>query len=220
MSRHLQKVLDQLKKEILELGSMVESAINTSILALKERRIDLAETVFPAEVQINEKEVYIEDCCLKILALHQPVAGDLRFIVVVLKVNNDLERMGDFAINVAERAMFLSSKEPIPWPPEFSSTMLTSIRTMVNDALEALVKLDVDLARKVIDMDTQVDDVHREMYGAMQALMKNDTSTIERAVGLISTSRYLERIADMATNIAEEVIFVSEGEVIRHQGND
>ncbi|MBL4865372.1 MAG: phosphate signaling complex protein PhoU [Pseudomonadales bacterium] len=217
MSLHLQRDLDQLKKEILQLGSMVETAINNAILALNDRRPELAENVFSEEILIDEKEVLIEEDCLKILALHQPVAVDLRFIVVVLKVNNDLERMGDFAVNVAKRAVFLSSQNPIPYPPEFTDKMSKSIRTMVHNSLDALVKLDVDLARNVIAMDDVVDDVNRQMYVELQALMENDSSTIERAIGLLSTSRYLERIADLATNIAEDVIFMVEGEVVRHQ---
>lgn len=219
MSLHLQKDLDQLKQDILELGSMVETSIDNSLLALAEGRVNLAEIVIEAEEWINKKEVFIEDCCLKILALHQPVAVDLRFIVVVLKVNNDLERMGDLAINIAKQAEFLSGEEPIAWPPEFSNFMFKTVRAMVKSSLDALVKLDVNLAYGVIAMDDSVDDIHRNMYAEMQVLMKNDAAKVERAVSLISTSRYLERIADMATNIAEEVIFVVDGVVIRHQDN-
>jgi phosphate transport system protein len=217
MSLHLQRDLDHLKKQILQLGNMVESAINNAILALTERRTELAETVFREEKLINQKEVAIEEDCLKILALHQTVAVDLRFIVVVLKVNNDLERMGDFAKNVAERAVYLSSKNPLPFPPAFTETMPKRIRTMVHDGLDALVKLDVELARKVIEMDNDVDEVNRQMYSEVQAQMEQDSSTIKRSIELLSSSRYLERIADLATNIAEDVIFMVEGEVIRHQ---
>lgn len=220
MSLHLQRDLDHLKKEILQLGTMVESAINNAILALIERRAELAESVFREEALINEKEVEIEEDCLKILALHQPVAGDLRFIVVVLKVNNDLERMGDFAKNVAKRAVYLSSKNPLAFPAAFIETMPKSIRTMVHDSLDALVKLDVELARSVIEMDNEVDEVNRQMYAEVQTQMEQDTSTIKRSIGLLSSSRYLERIADLATNIAEDVIFMVEGEVIRHQTID
>ena len=217
MSRHLQRDLDHLKKEILQLGNMVETAINNAILALNDRRPELAEQVIAEESQIDEKEVLIEEDCLKILALHQPVAMDLRFIVVVLKVNNDLERMGDIAANVAKRALFLCSEEPIPSPAEFSDVMSADIRTMVRNSLDAMVKLDVDLARSVIAMDNQVDDINRQMYVEFQSMVENDPSTIKRALGLLSTSRYLERIADLATNIAEDVIFMVEGAVIRHQ---
>ena len=217
MSRHLQRDLDKLKKEILQLGNMVETAISNAILSLNDRRPDLADQVISNEIHIDNKEVMIEEECLKILALHQPVAMDLRFIVVVLKVNNDLERMGDFAVNIAKRALFLSSEKPIPSPPEFSEVMSNNIRTMVMNSLDAMVKLDVDLARSVIAMDNEVDDINRQMYVEFQTLVEEDPTTIKRALGLLSTSRYLERIADLATNIAEDVVFMVEGEVIRHQ---
>lgn len=217
MSRHLQRDLDQLKKDILQLGNLVETAINNAIISLNDRRPELAEQVIEEENRIDEKEVSIEEECLKVLALHQPVAMDLRFIVVVLKVNNDLERMGDFAVNIAKRAIFLSSEAPISSPIEFTEKMSVDIRTMVSNSLDAMVKLDVDLARSVIAMDNEVDDINRQMYVEFQTLVENDPSTIKRALGLLSTSRYLERIADLATNIAEDVIFMVEGEVIRHQ---
>lgn len=195
---------------------MVEVAINDAILALKNRRVDLAEKVIAAEDDINEKEVFIEEECLKILALHQPVAVDLRFIVVTLKVNNDLERMGDFALNIAERAKFLATQDPIPTMPEFIEVIPETVRTMVRKTLDSLVKLDVDMAREVIEMDDIVDDINRRMYSQLQSLMEKDTSTIERAIQVLSTSRYMERIADLATNIAEDVIFMVEAKVIRH----
>tara|TARA_B110000858_G_scaffold198281_1_gene263706 strand:+ start:10087 stop:10740 length:654 start_codon:yes stop_codon:yes gene_type:complete len=217
MSRHLQRDLDQLKKEILQLGNMVETAITNAILSFKDRRPELAEQVINNESQIDNKEVLIEEECLKILALHQPVAMDLRFIVAVLKVNNDLERMGDFAANIAKRALFLSGEKPIPSPAAFTEIMSSNIQTMVRNSLDSIVKLDVDLARSVIAMDNEVDDINRQMYVEFQTLVEKDPSTIKRALGLLSTSRYLERIADLATNIAEDVIFMVEGEVVRHQ---
>jgi len=217
MSLHLQRDLDLLKKEVLQLGGMVESSINKALVALSERRPELIEEVLQDEIQIDLQEVSIEESCLKVLALHQPVAVDLRFIVVVLKVNNDLERMGDFAVNVAKRAKELCKQDPIPCPAEFSDVMPQTIRTMVQDSLTALVKFDVEIARDVIQMDDVVDKVNRLMYKELKALMVRDSSTVERAVGLLSCSRYLERIADLTTNIAEDVIFMVEGEVVRHQ---
>ncbi|MDT8398312.1 MAG: phosphate signaling complex protein PhoU [Pseudomonadales bacterium] len=218
MSLHLHRDLEKLKKEILELGNMVEVAINDAILALINRSPELAEKVFKGEDFINAKEVQIEEECLKILALHQPVAVDLRFIVVVLKVNNDLERMGDFARNVAERAMYLNSHEPIPSVPDFVNVLPGVVRTMVRNTLDALVKLDVEQARQVIKMDDKVDEINRRMYREIQDMIRKDSNTIERAISLQSTSRYLERIADLATNIAEDVIFMVEGKVVRHSG--
>ena len=217
MSNHLQRDLVSLKKQILQLGNMVEISINKAIASLIERDQKLAEEVFVDEIKIDDKEVFIENECLKILALHQPVAVDLRFLVVVLKVNNDLERMGDFAVNVAKRSIELEKQDPILYPEGFTTIIPSTIRTMVHNSLTALVEMDVDMAREVISMDNLVDDVNRQMYVELQALMKQDSSMVERAVALLSCSRYLERIADLTTNIAEEVIFMVNGEVVRHQ---
>jgi len=219
MSLHLQRDLDSLKKEILKLGNMVESSINKSMVSLSDRNPELAKIVFADEKKIDAQEVFIEENCLKVLALHQPVATDLRFIVVVLKVNNDLERMGDFAVNVAKRSSELLKHDVIPCPSGFTEVLPETIRTMVRNSMKALVELDVELAREVIEMDNIVDEINRQMYVDLQGLMKIDYTTVERAVSLLSCSRYLERIADLTTNIAEEVIFMVEGEVVRHQSS-
>ena len=216
MSLHLQRDLEALKKEILQLGNLVESAINTAILALNNREADLADKVMQYEEEINDKEVYIEEECLKILALHQPVAVDLRFIVVVLKVNNDLERMGDVAKNIAKRAIFLATQPPIPVFHEFAVELPVIVRSMVRKSLDALVTLDVALARSVISMDDRVDEINREMYAEVQRIISMDVSRTEVALNLLSTSRYMERIADLSTNIAEDVMFMVEGRVFRH----
>lgn len=217
MSNHLQHDLLSLKKQILKLGNMVESSINKSIASLIDRNVKLAEEVFVDELKIDDKEVFIENECLKILALHQPVAVDLRFLVVALKVNNDLERMGDFAVNVAKRSIELEKQDPISCPESFITVLPSTIRTMVHNSLTALVELDTEMAREVINMDHKVNEVNRLMYKELQQLMKDDSTTVERAVALLSCSRYLERIADLSTNIAEEVIFMVHGDVVRHQ---
>jgi len=216
MSLHLQRDLEKLKKEILKLGTMVESAINNAILALNNREMSYVDEVLRLEDHINEMEVKIEEDCLKILALHQPVAGDLRFIVVSLKVNNDLERMGDFAKNIAKRARELMQEEPISTLPEFVNELPNLVRTMVRNSLDALVKLDVSLAREVIAMDDKVDEINRAMYQEVTRVAKENASKTEVAISLLSTSRYMERIGDLSTNIAEDVIFMVEGRVIRH----
>lgn len=216
MSLHLQRDLEKLKKEILKLGTMVESAINNAILALNNREMSYVDEVLRLEEHINEMEVKIEEDCLKILALHQPVAGDLRFIVVSLKVNNDLERMGDFAKNIAKRARELMQEEPISTLPEFVNELPNLVRTMVRNSLDALVKLDVGLAREVIAMDDKVDEINRAMYQEVTRVAKENPSKTEIAISLLSTSRYMERIGDLSTNIAEDVIFMVEGRVIRH----
>jgi len=216
MSLHLQRDLEKLKKEILKLGNLVETAINNAILALQNREATYLDEVFRQEHLINDMEVKIEEDCLKILALHQPVAGDLRFIGVALKVNNDLERMCDFATNIAKRARDLMIEEPIPTLPEFVNDLPDLVRTMVRKSLDALVKLDQDQAEEVIAMDDQVDQINRDMYAVVKKELYEHPANAESAINLLSCSRYMERIADLSTNIAEDVIFMVEGKVIRH----
>ena len=217
MSLHLQRDLDELKRDVLHLGSLVETALGNASFVLRDRRVKLAQAVYAGESEINEKEVQIEESCLKILALHQPVAIDLRFIVVVLKVNNDLERIGDLAENLTARAVYLAEREPMPEPMATINAMFVTIRSMLKDSLDSLVKLDVDLARKVIEQDDGVDQINRQMYDDFRQMMARDASMIEQATSWLSCSRYLERIADLATNISEDVVFMVEGEVVRHQ---
>jgi phosphate transport system protein len=216
MSLHLQRDLDKLKKEMLKLGNMVEVSINNAILALNNREKTYVHEVFANEELINEMEVKVEEDCLKILALHQPVAVDLRFIVVVLKVNNDLERMGDIAKNIAKRASELMEVDPIPELNKVILGLPELIRTMVRNSLDALVKLDDQLAREIIDMDDKVDDINKEMYVAIKKAVRENPGLSDVAINLLSTSRYMERIGDLSTNIAEDVIFMVEGKVIRH----
>ncbi|MBC8270943.1 MAG: phosphate signaling complex protein PhoU [Gammaproteobacteria bacterium] len=217
MSLHLQRDLDELKRDVLHLGSLVETALGNASFVLRDRRVKLAQAVYAGESEINEKEVQIEESCLKILALHQPVAIDLRFIVVVLKVNNDLERIGDLAENLTARAVYLAEREPMPEPMAIINGMFVTTRSMLKDSLDSLVKLDVDLARKVIAQDDGVDQINRQMYDDFRQMMARDASMIEQATSWLSCSRYLERIADLATNISEDVVFMVEGEVVRHQ---
>ena len=216
MSLHLQRDVEKLKKEILKLGTMVETAINNSILALNNREMSYVDEVLKNEEFINEMEVKIEEDCLKILALHQPVAGDLRFIVVALKVNNDLERMGDFAKNIAKRAKELMQVEPLATLPAFVNELPDLVRTMVRNSLDALVKLDVELAQEVIDMDDKVDEINRAMYDEVTRVARENPDRTKVAISLLSTSRYMERIGDLSTNIAEDVIFMVDGKVVRH----
>ena len=220
MSLHLQRDLDELKRDVLHLGSLVETALGNASFVLRDRRVKLAQAVYAGESVINEKEVQIEESCLKILALHQPVAIDLRFIVVVLKVNNDLERIGDLAENLTARAVYLAEREPMPEPMAIINGMFVTIRSMLKDSLDSLVKLDVDLARKVIAQDDGVDQINRQMYDDFRQMMARDASMIEQATSWLSCSRYLERIADLATNISEDVVFMVEGEVVRHQAQE
>lgn len=216
MSKHLQQNLDLLKKEIMNIASMVENATNKALLALLDRRTELAEEVMREDGRVDQKEVQIEEECLKVLALHQPVAADLRFIISVIKVNNDLERIGDLAVNIAKRASYLSHHHPLQIPLDFPG-MADRVHTMLRSSLDALADRDTTLARKVLAMDDEVDDANREMFVRLQRLMQKAPDTIERAVQLLSVSRHLERIGDLATNIAEDVVYMVEGELIRHR---
>jgi phosphate transport system protein len=216
MAIHLLRDLEHLKKQVLAVGALVEEATDKAISALVDRRPGLAEEVIQGDDRIDRKEVEVEEECLKVLALHQPVAADLRFIITVLKVNNDLERMGDLAVNVAERAAFLSTHEPLPLRVDFPS-MGDLVRGMLRDALDALVRLDTDMARQVWSRDDQVDAANRSIRESIEDLMESDSTTVERALHTLSASRNLERIADHATNIAEDVLFMVLGEVARHR---
>lgn len=215
MSKHLERDLEQLSRDIVTIGGMVEEATQQAVVALQERRAELAETVIANGIKIDGREVAIEESCLKMLALHQPVAEDLRFIAVVIKINSDLERMGDLAINIAQRAAFLISQEPIPFPAQLPA-MGTATITMVRRSLDALVKRDPHIARQVCRDDDEVDRLNRTIIGDLIALMKQDAGKIDRALSLFSATRHLERIADHATNIAEDVVYLVEGDIIRH----
>ena len=212
MRQHLHRDLEQIKKELLSLGGRVESAVKHSILALTERREDLANEVIENDHEVDAREVHIEEECLKALALHQPVAQDLRFVITALKVNNDLERIGDHAVSISRRALFLRSQ------PELVSDLRIELMAeraldMVGSSLRALVTGSPELAKEVLRADDQVDKLHAEHFSKVE---EKDSGTVRRAVTYLTISRNLERIADLATNIAEDVIFMASGEVIRH----
>ena len=216
MTMHLQRDLDNLRKSILILGARVEENINHAISLQANRDLSITALMREAEVEINEMEVTIEEECLKVLALHQPVAVDLRFIIVVLKVNNDLERMGDQAINVLERIEFLAQYPRIEENLEFGA-MGELVKTMVKSCLDALVNHEVALAKSVCKLDDEVDTIHAAMYVKLRSVMESDARLIAPSLSLLTISSNFERIADLATNIAEEVIFMEEGEVVRHK---
>lgn len=216
MTKHLRSDLENLKRRILAMGALVEEATNLAISSLVHRRPELAEQVLLGDDAIDRMELDVEDTCLKVLALHQPVASDLRFIVAVMKVNNDLERMGDHAQNIAKRSSDLASQAPLDVDLEFGD-MMEAVRRMVSRSLDALVRGDTDIAREVIASDDEVDRMHRQMFADLEDLMRRDPDSVSRAVLTLSVARHLERIADLATNIAEDIVFMVEGEVIRHR---
>jgi phosphate transport system protein len=217
--KHLRRDLEDLKREILIMGALVEEALSKAITAQLDRRLDLAHEVMDADREMDEKEVAIEEACLKILALHQPVATDLRFIIAVMKVNNDLERMGDLAVNIAERAAYLAQHEPVTFALPLAD-MARKVSAMTSECLDALVNLDTGLARKVWGDDDIVDNMNREVFRIVEDAMRRDPEVIVRALHNLSVSRHLERIADAATNIAEDVIFMVDGEIVRHRVED
>ena len=216
MTVHLQRDLDNLKKDIVHLGSLVQNSTQSVVEFLGTKSEQQLQDVLEYEDRINELEVDIEEHCLKVLALHQPVAIDLRFIIVIMKVNNDLERMGDQAVNISQRVKSLMDgpKLPISLPID---EMTNAVQKMVSLSLEALVSQDPAIARKVVDMDDIVDDLNAQTYDLIRETIQADPSLVTSAMSMATISSNLERIGDLCTNIAEEVIFMVEGQVIRHQ---
>ena len=197
---------------------MVEEMIARSLKALRERSVDLAHEVQRQDRVIDAREIEVEEECLKILSLHSPVASDLRMVVTYLKVNNDLERAGDLARNLAERAESLVVAEPVDVPEEIW-IMAERIPKMLRAALDAVVGGDTELARSVIAEDEVVDRSHEAMYGVVRRMIEKEQASVGVSIQFLSISRYLERMADLATNIAEDVVFLVDGEVIRHQAS-
>jgi len=197
-------------------AARVDEAIAKAISALVSRNGELARAVIDADTEIDRMEVDVEEECLKILALYQPVAADLRFVVAVLKINNDLERMGDLARNIAKRVAFLAAHERIDLPGEFR-VMAGKAQSMVKQSLDALVNSDTSLARMVRDEDDEVDALQRTIRDRIEAQMRTSPERMESLMRLISVSRHLERLADMATNVAEDVIYMVEGDIVRHR---
>lgn len=215
MPKRLQKQIDKLKKMILSLGGEVENSLRRAVQALENRDARLAKEIIEHDHEINNMEVDLEEECLKVLALYQPVAIDLRYIVAVLKINNDLERIGDIAVNIAKRSIFLSARDPVEIP--FNTTdMAERVQNMLAKSLNALVQLDPNLARTVLEDDDEIDRINRETHGKFASVIRENPTHIDSYLPLLLVSRHLERIADHATNVAEDVIYLAEGEIVRH----
>lgn len=212
----LQKELERLKKRILSLGALVEEHVTMAIKAVETKDAELAEKIIEADLKVDAMEVEVEEECLKVLALHQPVAVDLRFITAVIKINNDLERIGDEAVNIAERVIYIASRPPATVPFDYG-LMSEKTRAMLTRSLDALVNLDIDLAFKVRLQDDEVDDINREIFEKVKQAILDNPTRAGYLINLFSISRHLERIADHATNIAEEVIYMIEGVIQRHK---
>jgi phosphate transport system protein len=215
MTRHLQRELDRLKKRILSLGAIVEERVRMAVKAIETRDGKLAQNIIDKDYEIDEAEMEIEEECLKILALHQPVAVDLRFLSAVIKINNDLERIGDEAVNIAERVRIIAKREKLDIPFDFS-LMAGKSEAMLKRSLDAVVNMDLDMAVKVCLSDDEVDDFQNEAYEVIKQAIHDHPERVAYLINLLLISRHLERIADHATNIAEEVVYMIEGEIVRH----
>jgi phosphate transport system protein len=207
--------LDNIKKMTLSLGAMVEERVRLAVEAVENKDAEAAQRVIKTDYEIDEMEVEVEETCLKVLALHQPVAVDLRFLIAVIKINNDLERIGDQAVNIAQRVAVLAKRHDVNFNFDYTR-MAEKAQAMLRMSLDALVNLDEDLALKVVTMDDEVDTIQRDAYDRIKSAMKENSDKIGYMINLLLVSRHLERLADHATNIAEEVIYLIEGEIIRH----
>ncbi|HEX3656171.1 MAG TPA: phosphate signaling complex protein PhoU [Pirellulales bacterium] len=216
MAEHLHRQLHELKQEIVYVGSLVEEALDKALRALSSRNELLAREVVEADEEINRMEVAVEEDCLRILALYQPVAMDLRFVVAVLKINNDLERIGDLAKNIAKRVIYLSRAREVGVPSDFRE-MARIAQHMVKQSLDALVTSNSNLARQVRGDDDKVDAIRDRISETMSARIQEHPEQIEVLMKLFSVARHLERLADMATHIAEEVIYMVDGAIVRHR---
>lgn len=216
MTKHLDRGLDLLRDELIQQFGVVEQMIHLAVRSLIERQPELADRVIATDAQVDEKDLKIEEECLKLLALHQPVATDMRWLISVVKVNADLERMADLACNIAERSKSLDLFPLFPIPDELQE-MVSAATGMVKMALDAFVERDSTKAKAAIMEDQMVDRLNQIVIDQLHETMKDDPDLIEAGIHCFSASRHLERIADLAENVSEDVIYLVEGEIVRHQ---
>lgn len=219
MTVHMKREIDRLKQMLMSLCEVVEENLRQAVKSIKERDVKLAKKVIETDTRIDQMEVDVEEESLKILALYQPVAIDLRFIVTALKINNDLERIGDLAVNLAERSTFLAGRQKVDVPFDFDE-MTEKTKSMLRKSLEALVRMDSKLAYEVCAADDEIDAMDRQMHVIVQNAIHARPEQTESLIHLLSASRHLERVADHATNIAEDVIYMIEGRIVRHMAED
>lgn len=215
MPRHLQREIDNLKKQLLVMGSVVEDMVYLATKSVVQRDDRMAKEIIARDPQVDQMEVEIEEECLKILALHQPVAIDLRFIIAVLKINSDLERVGDLAVNIAERSIYLATQENVFFAPVISE-MATKVESMLSQSIDSLVNMDVRLAHKVRASDDNIDELNRKMYSMVKEELVARPDDVNSLLHSLSVGRHLERMADHATNIAEDVVYLVAAEIVRH----
>jgi phosphate transport system protein len=215
MQRHFDEELEALKQMLLAMGGLVEDQIRRVMRALLDRDDALAQEVITRDQQVNAYDVEVDETCVNLLALHQPAAGDLRFITTAMKIVTDLERMGDQAVNIAQRVLELN-REPQLKPYIDLPRMAEKAQFMVKESLDAFVARDTQLARRVCGEDAEVDALKEQIFRELLTFMMEDARTIPRAIRLILISRFLERVADHATNVAEMVIYLVEAKMVRH----
>jgi phosphate transport system protein len=218
MTRHLALEIDKLKQSILHLSDAVIESLQKSVEALQKKDIKLAQEVISNDAVIDRMEVDSEEECLKVLALHQPVAGDLRFIVAILKINSDLERIGDFSVHISDKAIQLSKQDSVKLPPEFYE-MARKTEIMLKKSVEALVNLDADVAGSISMMDDEIDDMNRKISDDAKTEIRKHPELLDPYSNILSVSRSIERMADHVTNIAEDIIYMVEGEIVRHKAH-
>ncbi|MEA1980266.1 MAG: phosphate signaling complex protein PhoU [candidate division Zixibacteria bacterium] len=219
MTKRFINEIDKLKKKILQLTAMVEGNLQKAVKAVEEYDTQLAESVIEYDSQIDSFEVEVEEECLKILALHQPVATDLRYVIASLKINNDLERIGDLAVNIAKRTIKIQKHKRALIPFDLSGMLELTVK-MVKRCTDSFIANDSQLARQVCFDDDEIDDLHKSSINVLKEKIKQDPNMIDYYISLLNVSRNLERIADHATNIAEDVIYNVEGEIVRHKGKE
>ena len=215
MQRHFHEELEALKQTLLAMGGLVEDQIRRVMRALLERDDVIAQEVIDRDRQVNTYDIEVDEQCVNLLALHQPAAGDLRFITTAMKIVTDLERIGDQAVNIAQRALELN-REPQLKPYIDLPRMADRAQRMVKESLDAFVARDTALARQVCAEDAEVDALKEQIFRELLTFMMEDPRTVSRAIRVILISRFMERVADHATNIAEMVIYLVEGKMVRH----
>jgi phosphate transport system regulatory protein PhoU len=216
MAKHLQREIESLKKNLLHLSTIVEEHVLRAVRSVEKKDEDMARHVLDEDIIIDKMEIEVEEECLKVLALHQPVAVDLRFIVAVLKINNDLERIGDLAVNIAERSLFLAKMPEFEFSSNFPA-MSEKALAMLKKCLDSFVNMDPKSALEVCAADDEVDGLYREIFDKIKIGIRQYPEKIDEFLQVLTISRHLERIADHATNIAEDVIYMIEGDIIRHR---
>lgn len=212
----LHKEIEKLKKRLSALGAIVEERVHIAVTSVELRDSEIAQKVIDFDREIDMMEVELEEECLKVLALHQPVAIDLRVIVAIMKINNDLERIGDLAVDIAQRGRYFATHKSVELPFNFPE-MSQQAREMLQKSLDALVTVDIDLAKNVCAADDAVDILHLRMFRQIENAIQAQPQHVEQWISYLSVSRCLERIADHATNIAEDVIYLAEGQIVRHR---